>query len=35
MEDLTKEKGDESNLMVKLKVDGQGVYLKKAECKAY
>ena len=35
MEDLTKEKGDESNLMVKLKIDGQGVYLKKVGYQAY
>ena len=35
MEDLTKKKDDESNLMVKLKVDGQGIYLKKADYEAY
>lgn len=35
MEDFTKEKGDESNLMIKLKIDGQGVYLKKADYWAY
>jgi hypothetical protein len=34
-DDITTEKDDESNLMVKLKIDGQGVYLKKADYQTY